>query len=78
MKKRMERRENLNKLVILTLQKTDIELRARQLYECIKYDQPDIFREEKVRGFRSFVKIINSFKDVKAVGVGVKKYIIEK
>lgn len=74
----MESRENLNKLVILTLQKTEIELKARQIYEFIRYNQPDILREEKVRGFRSFVKIINSFSDVKAIGTGVKKYIIEK
>jgi len=74
----MESRENLNKLVILTLQKTEIELKARQIYEFIRYNQPDILREEKVRGFRSFVKIINSFSEVKAVGIGVKKYIVEK
>ena len=72
----MHERKRLNKLVILTLGTTNAELKASQLYEVIKVTDPSILRDERVKGFRSFVKVINSFELVRATGSGTKKYTL--
>lgn len=74
----MKERKHLNRLVVMTLQETDTNLKARQIYEQIRTDNPKVMRKESVKGFRSFVKIINSFEQVKQIGSGVKRYTIEK
>jgi len=74
----MIERKELNKLVVLTLTDNQSSLKASQLYEQIKKEEPSIMREERVRGFKSFVKIINSFKGIKPIGSGVKRYTIYK
>lgn len=72
----MIKREELNKLVVKTLDKNP--LRAIDLYESIERENPRIFRQEKVRGFKSFVKILGHFPEVKQVsdkGI-LKKYTL--
>jgi hypothetical protein len=65
----MEKRKELNKFVMIVINGCGSEPPcAREIYEKIKDDNPQIIREEKVRGFKSFVKILNSFKEIKPVG----------
>jgi len=74
----MEQRKKLHKLVIMELKGTEINLRASTLYQQIRETNPSILREEGVGSFRSFVKVINSFHNIEAIGTGVKRYGIER
>jgi predicted RND superfamily exporter protein len=66
----MEKREKLQELIIVFLKQKDIEGNptAREIYEKIRHKNPTIFRVERVRNFRSFVKIINSFDEIESQG----------
>jgi len=61
----------------MEINKNDIDLKACTLYENIRIKSPSVLREEKVRSFRSFVKVINSFENIESVGTGIKKYIVK-
>ena len=74
----MLERKKLNKLVILTLSRSEIPPKASQSYEQIKEAKPLLLRQESVRGFRSFIKILNSFEQIEQRGCGVKQYSIKK
>jgi hypothetical protein len=63
----MIERRRLQRLVVSTLHENG-EMRARELYSVLVVQQPSVLREEKVRGFRSFCKIINTFSGVRNVG----------
>jgi hypothetical protein len=73
----MIERDRLNRLVVGTISDNG-NLRAIQIYEIIRSADPRILIEEKVRGFRSFVKIINQFPDVEHVGTFQKEYVVRK
>jgi len=73
----MQERKNLNKLLVSTLSVSTTPPRASELYYQIREENPSIFREESVKGFRSFVKIINSFTEIEGVGTGIKCYILK-
>jgi hypothetical protein len=70
----MIQRKVLNELVVLTLGRCDEPVRACELYEMIKHDNVDILRIEKVRGFRSFAKIVSSFSNVSVSGEPFRFY----
>jgi len=74
----MLERKELNDLVIMTLQTTQVSLKASQIYEQIKQEDPSIMRGQSVKSFRSFVKILNSFPNVQPTGSGTKTYMICK
>jgi len=62
----MRDREQFKKLVFILLEGK--ELKAREVYEEIRHNYPNIIHEERIRGFHSFVKIINSIKEIKKKG----------
>jgi len=72
----LHKREKLNKLIILELSQST--LKANALYNHIRNKDPTILREEHVKSFRSFVKVINSFGEVEALGNRVKVYALRK
>lgn len=75
----MIKRVELNRLVVATLKNSAEMVRANTLYANLRNSCPDVLQNERVRGFRSFVKILNQFDNVIAVGPGVKQYTyIEK
>jgi hypothetical protein len=73
----MIRREKVHKLVVATLEVTG-EKSAAQLYGVLSTSSPRLMREEKVRGFKSFVKIINMFPEIEYKGNGTKIYALRK
>lgn len=63
--------------MILTIQ--DVGLcKASMIYQQLQQSHPQILRTEKVKGFRSFVKIIGSFDKIEPIGSGIKRYTIKK
>lgn len=74
----MLERKKLNKLVVMTLSSSNNNQKASEIYETIKETQPEILREETVRSFKSFVKIINSFQEIEATGTCIKQYSLKK
>jgi hypothetical protein len=74
----MLRREELNRLVITTLSISSSNLKASEIYGQILVEHPEILRDERVRGFRSFVKILNQFPEVKPNGCGILTYSLER
>ena len=72
----MEERKELSKLVLMTL--SNQRLKAIEIYSHIKYNNPHVLRTEKVRGFKSFVKIINSFDRIQGEGKGTKTYKVKR
>jgi hypothetical protein len=62
----MDKRENLKKLVLITIPLKNDAPSAREIYDDIKYNP--IINKEHVRGFRSFVRIINSFPEIETKG----------
>lgn len=72
----MIKREGLNRLVVATLQVTD-SLPAAVIFKEIASQDPKLFRIERVRSFKSFVKILNSFPEVQPQGRGVKTYCLK-
>jgi hypothetical protein len=73
----MNPRTRLNQLVVGMLSKGEPPT-ARQLYEELRIEQPRIIVEEHVKGFKSFVKIINSFETVKVIGIRTRRYTVQK
>jgi hypothetical protein len=71
------KRPELNRLVVACLT-TNHSQRAIEIYEEIRHNDPVIFRHEKVKSFRSFVKILNQFDEIKQQGTGIKVYTIRK
>ena len=68
----------LSMLVVATLDSGGT-LKAVQLYGQLQSEHPDVLRREKVRGFRSFVKILNQLPDIaQESGSGVKQYVLRK
>lgn len=74
----MLERKELKELVVMTLENSEIHPKASALYQHIKEINPGIMREERVKSFRSFVKVINSFEEIKIQGSGVKVYSLHK
>jgi cell fate (sporulation/competence/biofilm development) regulator YlbF (YheA/YmcA/DUF963 family) len=62
----------------MTLSHCGVSPKASELYDQLKNEKQEILRDESVRGFRSFVKIINSFEQIEFSGSGVKRYTIKK
>jgi len=62
----------------MTLTQSECSINASQLYNEIREKDPLVLRIERVRGFRSFVKILNSFDEIQPMGSGVKTYSIKK
>jgi hypothetical protein len=71
----MLKRKKLHKLVIAVLDCSQKQPRAIELYELVKMKDEAILREQSVGSFRSFVKVINMYPDIQAVGSGVKQYM---
>lgn len=69
----MKEHKELKKLVVFTLEQYSSRgycPRAKELYHDIASQDPKLTKN----GFRSFVKIVNSFKEVEAVGrIGAPK-----
>lgn len=75
----MIERKELNRLVVATLEDTGESLKAVQLYDLLRNgEHSEVLRQDKVRGFRSFVKVLNQFAEIKQAGSGVKQYSIRK
>lgn len=74
----MLKRRKLHKLVIAILDCSHNQPRAVELYEMVKIKNETIMREQAVKSFRSFVKVINQYPDIKATGSGTKQYSIIK
>jgi len=74
----MIKREHLNELVVFTLKSSRIDLQARELYEIIRIQNPDILRRDKVFNFRGFVQILGDFPQLSHVGKPVQKYSVIK
>ena len=64
----MIERKELKKLVVIMISTSSNQPTARELYEQIRKENPPILRTERVKSFRGFVKIINSFENVKPTG----------
>jgi hypothetical protein len=64
----MIQRKELNKLVVIFINSSKSYPTARELYQDIKEEHKQIIHQERVRGFKSFVKIINSFKEIQPIG----------
>ena len=60
----MNKKVELNKLVVATLGKTPWNPTARQLFREVRDESPNLVR----KGFRSFVKIINQYENVCSAG----------
>lgn len=74
----MIERKELNKLVVATLDSSE-SLKAVQLYDLLRRENGDVLRQDKVKGFRSFVKVLNQFAEIRTeAGTGVKQYTIRK
>lgn len=69
-------RPKLNSLVVSAL-KSDGSLRAVTMFHDLRVSHSDVLREERVLSFRGFVKIINSFPDVRYQGACVKRYVLK-
>ena len=74
----MIQRTQLNKLVVATLEVSPQPQCAHEIFYAIARSDPKLLRVEKVRSFRGFVKILNTFRDVRAQGTGLKQYSVEK
>ena len=59
---KLELREKLNKLVVATLENQN-PLTAKEIYCSIEYESPNLVK----RGFKSFVKIMSEFPEVKNI-----------
>ena len=66
----MIKREELHRLVFVILETKERENlpTARQLYEEVKDKEPQIIREEHIKSFKSFVKVVNSFTGIECMG----------
>jgi hypothetical protein len=75
----MLERKELNRLVVATLITSHAPTRANELYNTIREKHIEILRDQQVRGFRSFVKILNTFEEVRQKPqTGIKLYYIAK
>ena len=74
----MIKRDELNKMVVMTLNTMNCEVRASILYDSIKQGDPKILRREQIMGYRSFCKIINTFDGIESTPNKPKFYWIEK
>lgn len=70
----MRQREELNKLVVMTLDGAMGKPKAIDLYNMVKIANPHILKQEKVPTFRSFVKVINAFSNIRHDDVKPKRY----
>ena len=57
----MKERNELKKLVFIIVSNKQEPPTAKEIYNQIRKDKPSITHTEKVSGFKSFVKILNSF-----------------
>lgn len=74
----MIKRQTLNKLVMFTINSMPSHPTASQIYDTIK-NQDDMFlKKQRVKSFKSFVKIINSFEEIKGKGSPLMVYSIKK
>ena len=60
----MEKREELRKTVVIFLSKSG-PCSAREIYEERIADDTGLKKSQHIRSFRSFVKIINAFPEIK-------------
>ena len=60
----MEKRVQVNSLVIATLDDNGGTLSASQIYSELNSNHANVLREERVHSFRGFVKILNSFPNI--------------
>lgn len=67
-----------NKLVVMTLEGSGCALKATQLYSEIKEEAPHIMRQEKIHSFKSFTRVLVTFKDVKPIDSRPKMYTLKK
>lgn len=74
----MRRREELNKLVVFTLSGSHEAPRARELYQSIKELNPHILVREDVTTFKSFVRLLHAFPEVKNDGIKPMRYFLAK
>jgi hypothetical protein len=75
----MNKRKNLNALVVATLGSSPVALKAMTIYDKIRMSNPKMMSREKVGGFLSFVKVLNQFGDVRQVNdSGIRRYAIRK
>jgi hypothetical protein len=74
----MIERKELHRLVISTIQDSSGTLKAVQLYEELRVEHPKVLKDESVRGFKSFVQILNTIPEVRPIGKGVKFYVLKK
>jgi hypothetical protein len=58
------RREELNKLVVFTLEAMPTPPRASELYDVIRIANPHILKSERANTFRSFVQVIHQFEEI--------------
>lgn len=70
----MKERVEFKKLVVAILHTQKCPITARDIYEEIKHDQPQVLRRDSVLCFKSFCRLIPVM-DIKPVGSGIKKYI---
>jgi hypothetical protein len=63
----MKERKELKKLVVYILQNNQ-EMTAKEIYIEIKKEHPRIIREENIRGFKSFAKIMGTFDEIHQIG----------
>ena len=64
----MQKREKLNKLVVMILDTSNSPQTARQMYDNIRFEQPNILKQEHISTFKSFVAVVRAFSEVKAKG----------
>lgn len=72
----MIERKEVNRLVVATMGCSDCTWSAVQLYDVLRQDYSSVLRQERVRGFRSFVKIMNQSPLIGSEGTHTKKYFL--
>jgi len=73
----MIKRKELNKLVVVMISNRQSPPTAKELYISARQER-GIFQQEKVRGFKSFIKIINTFPQIQPLGQSPRVYTIKK
>ena len=63
----MQDRKKLNKLVVSFIDIRNQEFSAKQIYHELKEENPQAFRENKVGSFKSFVRVMPTFKGIERV-----------
>ena len=77
----MRNREKLSSLVISIIsQDDDGEMRAVELFNKIKLENPKMLRSERVPDIRSFSKVIAAFPELDKIGPhhSFRKYALKK